>query len=290
MGSLNKFMLKISVLINTLNEEKNIGNCLNSVKWADEIIIVDMHSEDNTVNIAKQFTDKIFYFEKMGYADPARQFGLSKTTNEWVLTVDADELVTISLFKAITQIAETGIYDAVLIPRKNYFFGEEMRGTGWSPLQDRQLRFFKRNVLQYNDQIHNFLTIRPEAKILNFTDENCCFVNFNFIDVEHYLEKLNRYTTIEAKTYFLKKKNVSFIRFLFLAIKDFFVRFFLKGGYKDGVQGLALSILMAGYRITTSLKLFLMKKYETSEINPIIFEKYQKISRETLKEYETSSI
>ncbi len=89
--------MKISVLINTFNEERNIKNCLESVSWADEIIIVDMYSDDKTVDIAKNYTDKIYYFERMGYADPARQFALKKATHEWVLIVDADEMVPLEL-------------------------------------------------------------------------------------------------------------------------------------------------------------------------------------------------
>ena len=85
--------VEISILIHTLNEERNIRNCLETVKWADEIIIIDMYSDDRTVEITKEYTDKIFYHERMGYADPARQFGLEKATHEWVLQVDADELV-----------------------------------------------------------------------------------------------------------------------------------------------------------------------------------------------------
>ena len=84
--------MKISVSINTFNEERNIKNCLESVKWADEIVIVDMYSTDKTVKIAKEYTDKIFYFENLGYADPAREFARNKTTNEWILDIDADEV------------------------------------------------------------------------------------------------------------------------------------------------------------------------------------------------------
>ena len=98
-------MLKISVLINTFNEEGNIRNCIESVKWADEIIVVDMYSIDNTISIAKEYPHvKIFYFENCGYADPAREYAFQQATNEWVLVLDADEMIPPLLHRTISQI------------------------------------------------------------------------------------------------------------------------------------------------------------------------------------------
>lgn len=121
----------ISVLIHTFNEERNIRNCLETVKWADEIIIVDMYSDDKTVEIAKEYTDKIYFFERVGYVEPARQFALEKSTHEWILVVDADELVPLKLKNKLFEIMEKDLADVVFIPRNNYFFGRLMQGTGW---------------------------------------------------------------------------------------------------------------------------------------------------------------
>jgi len=138
--------LPVSVLVHTLNEEKNIRNCLETVKWADEIIIVDMYSDDKTTEIASEYTDKIFYHERMGYADPARQFGLEKASNEWILILDADELVPLKLKKRLETIIEEDLGDIISIPRNNYFFGKVMRHTGWGPLQDTLHRFSRKNT------------------------------------------------------------------------------------------------------------------------------------------------
>jgi len=87
----------VSVLVHTLNEEKNIRNCLDTLKWAEEIIIVDLFSDDRTVEVASEYTDRFFFHERMGYADPARQFGLEKASCNWILIVDADEQVPLKL-------------------------------------------------------------------------------------------------------------------------------------------------------------------------------------------------
>jgi len=122
--------LSVSVLIHTLNEERNIRNCLETVIWAEEIIVVDMYSDDKTVEIAREYTDKIFYFERVGYADPARKFALERATKPWILVVDADELVPRRLYEELKNIIEKDLADVVYIPRNNYFFGEILKGTG----------------------------------------------------------------------------------------------------------------------------------------------------------------
>src|SRR5437870_2321022 len=112
--------MKISVFFNTLNEAQRIRLSLESVKWANEIVVVDMHSDDTTTAIAREYTDKVFSFERMGYCEPARKFAAEQTTGDWILNLDADELVTVGLKKELLKIVKEDQYDAVYIPRKNY--------------------------------------------------------------------------------------------------------------------------------------------------------------------------
>ena len=194
--------MEISVIIHTFNEERNIRNCLETVKWADEIIIVDMYSDDKTVEIAKEYTDKIYFFERVGYVEPARQFALEKATHEWILVVDADELVPLKLKNKLIEIMEKDLADVVFIPCNNYFFGRLMQGTGWGALQDYHPRFFKKNFVSFSEGIHAKFRINKDARIYYIDDPETGFIHFNYIDVEHFLDKLNRYTTIEAKNMF----------------------------------------------------------------------------------------
>lgn len=278
----------MSVVINTFNEENNIRNCLECVKWADEIIIVDMYSDDATVKIAQEYTNHIFMHKRMGYADPARQFALEKASNEWILSVDADELVPRKLRDRLIEIMMSNQYDAVLIPHKNYFFGRAMQGTGWGPLQDMHVRFYRKEMMCYSDNIHNFAHLDPSARIYKLVDESCAFIHFNYIDAEHFIEKLNRYTTIEAKSAFAADKSVSLTKLVYAIIKEIGVRFFLKKGYKDGFQGFALVLLMVTYRLSVTLKLYILSQFQSTNPRNIIFEKYDEIAKENIQEYRYS--
>jgi Glycosyltransferases involved in cell wall biogenesis len=200
--------MKISVLINTLNEEKNIRNCLESVKWADEIVIVDMYSDDRTLEIAMEYTDKIFFFEKMGYADPARQFALEQASCEWVLVLDADEIVPLKLKNRLQEVMEKDLGDVVNIPHNNYFAGKQIQHMGWGPMQDMHPRFFRKKYLHFGDRIHDFINISEEARHYNLTDPQEGFIHFSYLDFEHYIDKaLNHYTSIEARNIFEGKKR-----------------------------------------------------------------------------------
>ncbi|VBB09312.1 nucleotide-diphospho-sugar transferases [Lucifera butyrica] len=275
----------ISVIIHTFNEEKNIRNCLECVKWADEIIVVDMYSDDKTIEIAQGYTDKIFMYERSGYADPARKFALEQASSEWILVVDADELVPMKLQRVLIDIAESDKYDAVLIPHLNYFFGYPMKGTGWGPLQDMHIRFFKKQYMYYSDKVHDFAHLSKDARLFRLLDKDCAFVHFNFLTVEHYIEKFNRYTTIEAQGKYKHDIPFDLKKIVISSAKEFIRRFLFCKGYSDGFRGLSLSLLMVTYQLVINLKLKIM--YECSNLNydEVIRLKYNKIAEQIRAEY-----
>ena len=239
--------IPISILVHTLNEEKNIRNCLESIKWADEIVIVDMYSDDKTVTIAEEYTDKIFFHERMRYADPARQFGLGKATNEWVFQLDADELVPIILRDELIQIIEDDSADIVSVPRNNYFFGHLMENAGWGSLQDSHHRFFKKD----------FVFITPNIHSLHIERE-------------------------DARYYEIKDSKVGVIHQIYNEFKN---RYLNQGGRKEGFRGFGLSFLMATYRVVTYMKLKLMKEYDSKKPREKIEDKYQKLADDIILEY-----
>lgn len=275
--------VSITVIIHTLNEERNIKNCLESVKWADEIVLIDMYSDDKTVKIARQYTDKIYFYERVNYVEPARAFGLSKATNTWVLVVDADEMVTKKLKECILEIAERNECDGVLVPHCNYFFGKKMLATGWGTMQDMHIRFFKKQYMVYSDQIHSFSHLKEGAKLYIIPDESCSFVHFNYIDTEHFLEKMNRYTTIEVQNTKESRKSISSYQLFKKVINIVYDRYKRQKGYKDGFQGLALSFMMGAYVLSAELKQYISERFPDREA---IIEEYNKIAQEVLQEYE----
>ncbi len=278
---------KLSVLINTFNEEKNIRNCLESVKWADEIILVDMYSEDKTVEIAKAYTDKIYFYERCGYADPARNFALEKATGDWVLVVDADELVTLALKKKLLEIAENDLADVALIPRMNYIFGHLFKYSGSSPLADVQLRFFKKGYMTFLPAVHQIYNIKADARIFKIDKEDEALVHFAYLSVEQWVEKMNRYSTIEANNAFKGiKTDITFKGLFIKSLKTFIKKYFVQKGYKEGELGFLYTILELFYFHISYLKLKLMKKFDTINPKEKIKKEYEQVAKKILEEYD----
>ena len=279
--------MKISVIINTFNEEKNIKNCLESVKWADEIVLVDMYSEDKTVEIARKYTNKIFFHERVGYADPARQFALEETSNKWILAVDADELVTYKLKCKIDEIASNDSADVVYVPRKNYFSGRKINGMGWGALDDSQPRFFKRDHMNFGDRIHDFFEIEDTSRICRINNPEECFIHLPFPDFDHYIERMNKYTTIEAQSIFEGKKEKRYLfKLLLLTLWRTFKEIILFKWYKDDFRGISIGFFAIYYCIISYIKLKLMEVYNSKFPEDKVNQEYKKIVDNILEEYE----
>lgn len=248
---------KISVVINTLNEEDNIANAIRSVtKWADEVVVVDMYSNDATCSIAQNLDATIYSFERVGFVEPARAFAVNQTHNNWVLILDADEMVTFALSEALQQIALQDSADVVMIPRLNYDLSKPMMHSGSGPDQDRQTRFFKKGYLNIGDQIHSGLHPVKGARVrkLNFSD-GAYLAHFGFLDTSLYLEKLMRYTNVEAVQAYQRGERVTTIGMFLKAAKVFLHRYILCQGYRDGWRGLNMALFLFIYRVATFCKL-----------------------------------
>ena len=275
---------KISVVINTLNEEKNLPYALRSVSaWADEIIVVDMYSDDHTVEIAKEYGAKVFLHERIAAFDGARQFAIEQASNEWVLLLDADEIVPEPLSRILIDIVSANEADVVVIPWLNFLLGAPLMHTGWGPDQDRHSRLFKKNKLITSPMIHEFLKPTDEAKILELKyAKNVAVFHFSYRDTTHFIEKLNRYTTVEALQAYERGERASYVNVIYQAIKEFLIRYFWKKGYRDGWRGFYLSGLMALYQWTTLAKLkelyFINEHGEASD-------RYKAAAEEIITEY-----
>jgi len=249
--------LRISAVMNTLNEEGRITAALRSLKpWVDEIVVVDMDSEDRTVEIAAQFGAQVFQHPRLGYADPARAFAVGKATGDWILMLDADEVVPPDLGRKLRRMANDGRWDVIVIPWVNYLLGRQLRYTGWGPHQDRHPRFFRRGAVDIRPDIHSYIRPASGARILTLPyREGLAVAHFNYVDVRHFIEKLNRYTDIEAATALARGQKPSVARAVGAAVREFGRRYLRQRGWRDGWRGFYLSLLMAGYRIVAEAKL-----------------------------------
>jgi glycosyltransferase involved in cell wall biosynthesis len=247
----------ISVVINTLNEASNLAFTLRSVRtWVDEIVVVDMESEDSTVEIARKYGAAVYSHPKLGFADPARAFAVSKATNQWILVLDADEIVPPTLATRLVEIAQGDGADAVRIPWANYFFGSPLRYSGWGPQQNRHARFFRRDKMHFSDKIHAYMRPSDDARIIDLpTDAGLEVLHFNYTDIGQFIEKLNRYTTIEAQQAHGRRRRTSGAIALWHATREFGVRYVRYQGFRDGWRGFYLAALMAFYRLASDAKL-----------------------------------
>lgn len=243
-------MNKISVIIITKNEARNIGDCLESVKWADEIIVVDSGSEDETISIARQFTDKVLINEWKGFAHQ-KSFAMNQAVNEWILSIDADERVSDKLKEEILN-SELNQFDGYRIKRENYFLGKLIRGCGWG--QDYQLRLFRKSKTKLTDRlVHEGFEV--EGKIGQLKNSMLHFSYRNFSDA---ITKINHYSTLEA----IEKQNrkkVNAFTIVVTPIIAFLQHFFLRKGFIDGIYGLFVSIMHAITKLQVQLKIWELK-------------------------------
>jgi glycosyltransferase involved in cell wall biosynthesis len=260
-------LVPVTVVIHTLNEERNLPQALRSVRhWADEILVCDMHSDDSTVEIAKRFGARICLHERVGFADPARAFAISQARHDWILVLDADELIPFPLAKVLTNVIADDRADICWIPRQNYLLGEPIEGMGWGADEDAQLRLFRRDAVVVTADIHRFFHVAPGARELRLSSQkHGAIIHFNYIDISQFIDKLNRYSSIEATQADGLGKSASLPLAIAIACREVIRRFVLGGGYRMGWRGACLTLLMVGYRLAVQAKLVELRAGNTRE-------------------------
>ena len=269
-------MSKLSVVVSAYNEEKKIEDCLKSASFADEIIFIDNSSSDSTLKIAKKYTSEFFVKENNPMLNVNKNFGFSKAKNEWILSLDADERVTPELAKEIQSsiINHKSSVVGYWIPRKNIIFGKWIEHTGWYP--DYQLRLFKKGKGKFEEKhVHEMIKLEGESGKLKSP-----IIHYNYENVSQFLQKTLLYTENEADQ--IVEKGYKFIwqdsiRF---PIKEFISRFFAREGYRNGLHGLVLSLLMAFYHLIIFVNIWEKLKFKQIEDEKFL----SKVREEFVKE------
>jgi len=241
-------MANITALVHTKNSAATLESCLKSLDWVDHIVVIDMESQDQSREIAKNYSRNVLTHPDIGYVEPARAFALSKVTTPWTLILDADEEVSPNLAAALLKIAKRdngNAAEAYYLPRKNIIFEQWISHTGWWP--DYQLRFFKTGQVTWPATLHAVPVITGKSEQLP-ADESLALIHHNYQTIEQYLDRLNRYTTIAAK----EKDITTALPLTFSS--EFNRRFFAEQGIRDGAHGLALSYLQSMYQVIVQLK------------------------------------
>lgn len=247
-------MEKISVTIIVLNEERNIRECLESLRWADEVIVSDSGSTDATVEICRGYGAKVYNDEWLGFG---RQKNLcaSRAANVWILNIDADERVTPELKEEIDRAVAKGDCPGWYIPRRNYFGAKWIRRCGWYP--DYTLRLYRKDAGRFLERgVHE--SVKMDAPVEKGYLKNP-LIHKTYRDVSDYLVRMERYSTLAAQEMMKEGKTAGVLDICLRPPFTFFKMFVLKLGFLDGVAGIALSILYASYTLAKYAKLWEMK-------------------------------
>jgi len=234
-------MLKISAVIITFNEERNIERCLKSLNQvADEIIVIDSFSEDNTAEICKRFPVKFILKEWMGYS-AAKNFGNNIANNDYILSIDADEALSDELKKHIMELKKTdNLLDAYRFNRLTNYCGKWVHFGGWYP--DTKLRLWNRNKGKWEGEIHEEIILKNSTKT-GFVKGN--LLHFSYYTIEQHLNQANKFTDIMSNDLFKKGKNASIFKLLLSPVFKFIRDYFLKLGFLDGYTGFTICRISA---------------------------------------------
>ncbi len=249
-------MVKVSVVIIAKNEEQQIRECLESAKWADEIVILDDFSTDKTREIAKEYTNSI-HQRKMDIEGKHRNYAYSLARNEWVLSIDCDERITPELAEEIPKALETNTeYTAFSIPIRAFLGKRWIRYAGYYP--GRKTRLFKKSCFRYEEaEVHP--RIIHEGRCGKLNNDILHYSYKSFYDV---VNKLNRETTLEAKKWIQDRRKVNFLKIMRKSISRFLKFYFQKKGYKDGFLGFMFSFFHALYQLLSYASYWELKKGE----------------------------
>ena len=228
----------ISAVVITKNEEKNIERCIKSLLWCSEIVVVDDYSDDKTVKLAKKLGAKVYQHSLDNDFSEQRNFGLLKAKGDWVLFVDADEVVSAKLqkeiIKSITQNKHVGFY----IKRYDVWMGKVLKHGEVGNI--KLLRLAKKNAGKWKRAVHEFWDVKGSTAIL----ENP-FLHYPHKTIREFVGDINLYSTIHAKENMKEGKTKSFWKIFVLPFGKFFVNYFFKLGFLDGVAGFVMAVFMS---------------------------------------------
>ena len=244
----------VTATLITLNESAHIEAALQSVAWADEIVVVDAHSTDDTVAKARRFTDRVVVCDWPGFV-AQKNFAASIATHDWIFSLDADERVTPALAGEIRAlVASEPACAGYRVPRLSRYLGRWIRSTDWYP--DLQLRLYDRRRAQWAGRhVHESVQAQGDVGRLRADLEH-----YPYRDVSHHLQTIDRYTTLAARQMHEDGRRTGPLRIVAHGDAAFLRNYVLRGGFRDGTPGLIVSLLNTFYVVLKFVKLWEMRK------------------------------
>lgn len=248
--------IPISIVVITRNEETNIANCLKSVSWADEIVVLDDNSTDSTVQIARLYTDKVFT-RKMDIEGVHRNYAYSLAKNDWVLSLDADECVSPELAAELEELFRNTLKDkAYTIPIKTFIGSRWIRYSGWYPAP--KVRLFEKRYFKYEEvEVHPRVFI--EGSCGHLTKD---IIHYSYRNFHDYFESLNNQTTLEARKWFNEKRKIGLLKTSRKFVDRFLRAYIRKQGFRDGFLGFVISYGSGLYQLMSYAKYWEMLQNE----------------------------
>lgn len=244
----------LSVVIITKNEEHDIRDCLESVKWADEIVVLDSGSVDNTLSVAKEYTNNVYVSVDWQGFGIQKNRALLYASCDWILSLDADERVSVALQHEITnaiQFASPVVYQ---LPRLSSYCGKFIRHSGWWP--DYVPRLFKRGEASFSrDLVHERLVFQGEAAKLTTP-----LLHITYKDLDEVIAKINQYSSLGAENSYRNGKSGSLISAIAHGLWAFIRTYIFRAGFLDGAEGIMLAISNAEMTYYRYLKSFYLSK------------------------------
>lgn len=242
----------ISVVINTYNAERHLAKVLDSVKEFDEVLVCDMESTDSTLDIARRFGCRIVTFPKGEHTivEPAREFAIRRAQHEWVLVVDADEVVPVDLKEYLyAHTRKPDAADGLFVPRKNYFMGRFLHAA----YPDYILRFFRKDKTTWPPVIHVSPEVDGRVERIPCRKQELAFIHLANDTVSDRLRKIDVYTNNELQ----KKQNryYGYPSYVWRPFFRFFKAYVLKGGFRDGIPGFVQAMMEGYYQLVMLAKM-----------------------------------
>jgi glycosyltransferase involved in cell wall biosynthesis len=247
--------VKLTVTVITRNEAANIEGALESVRWADEIVVVDSHSADETVALAQKYNARIVIHDWAGYS-AQRNYAAEIASNDWILALDADERVPPELAVEIQRIMREGsVHGGYRMPRISYYLGRWIRGTDWYP--DYQLRLYDRRVGRFNGKrVHESVELthgRPGQLQHDLQ-------HYPYRDISDHVTSIDHYTTLAAEEWFAEGRRTNAVEFAVHPPVAFLRNYVARRGFRDGAAGFLISILNSYYVFLKVLKLWELQR------------------------------
>jgi glycosyltransferase involved in cell wall biosynthesis len=232
---------KLTVTVITHNEGSSIAAALESVSWADEIIVLDSHSTDETAAIARRYTPHVEVLDWLGYG-PQKNIAADRASHDWILSIDADERITPELAREIQALLQAGPpAQGYRLPRVSFYLGRWIRSTDWYP--DLHLRLYDRRAGRWSDRrIHESVAV--DGRVEDLRGE---MLHYPYRDISEHLAKIDRYTTLAAEQWAAEGRRVTALQAFIFPRLAFFRNYFLRRGFLDGQTGLLVSLLNSYY-------------------------------------------